>query len=556
MTGGYQVSDRCLSRRTAIAATAVAAASAAAPRRLWADEYADVVPLASSNEVEFLYIDTAEMGLGAEQNIVVSLTDYKTVDDASMIVRGMEALQEIELPLGTCVDGAMLFSFVPGDTDRYEVATLTFSSGGSRYLVDFTDADAAYRSFLVASPDMQMFSMDGDGVCAEPELQVYTEGDGETLNQGQSIEEGVALALGADSRARSGQSERKGDLVVALDPGHVGMAYGGGAASFGLTEQTATWKIAQACRAVLETYKGVTVVYTVTPADKLSPKTELVARVNSAVRQNADVLVSLHLNSTGTGVAHGAEVWAPYNSGYNSETHAVGVELGKNILARLEKLGLYNRGVKFKWLNGDRDYPDGSNGDYYGVIREARKHGLPAIIVEHAFLDNYGDFSKFLSDDAKLRSLGMADAQGIVNYFGLTMGEGTVYRLYYPPMLDHHYTTDANEYRVLATRGWIQEGVAWYSAKADQGKPVYRLYHPGTKDHHYTMDRNEYDTLARRGWVQENVAWYSGPNKSVPVYRLYYPATKDHHYTKDAYEYKVLGTRGWIQEGIAWYSTE
>lgn len=123
--GGCQVSDRCLTRRTAIAATAVVAASAAAPRRLWADEYADVVPLASSDEVEFLYIDAAEMELGAEQNIVISLTDYKTVDDASMIVRGMEARQEIELPLGSCVDGAMLFNFVPEDADRYEVATLT-----------------------------------------------------------------------------------------------------------------------------------------------------------------------------------------------------------------------------------------------------------------------------------------------------------------------------------------------------------------------------------------------------------------------------------------------
>lgn len=125
MTGGYQVSDRCLSRRTAIVATVVVAASAAAPRCLWADEYADVVPLASSNEVEFLYIDTAEMELGAERNIVISLTDYKTVDDASVIVRGVEARQEIELPLGTCVDDAILFSFAPEDADRYEVATLT-----------------------------------------------------------------------------------------------------------------------------------------------------------------------------------------------------------------------------------------------------------------------------------------------------------------------------------------------------------------------------------------------------------------------------------------------
>lgn len=72
-----------------------------------------LVPLASSNEVEFLYVDAAEMDLGAEHNIVILLTDCKTVDDVSMIVECMESLQEIEPYLGTCDVGAALFSFAP-----------------------------------------------------------------------------------------------------------------------------------------------------------------------------------------------------------------------------------------------------------------------------------------------------------------------------------------------------------------------------------------------------------------------------------------------------------
>ena len=122
--------------------------------------------------------------------------------------------------------------------------------------------------------------------------------------------------------------------------------------------------------------------------------------------------------------------------------------------------------------------------------------------------------------------MGLADANGIASYFGLAHAEGTVYRLYYAGTKDHHYTMDENEYRVLATRGWEQEGVAWRSAPEGEGRPVYRLYYAGTKDHHYTMDENEYRVLATRGWEQEGVAWYGAVNwgtggggSSVPVTR-------------------------------------
>lgn len=131
-----------------------------------------------------------------------------------------------------------------------------------------------------------------------------------------------------------------------------------------------------------------------------------------------------------------------------------------------------------------------------------------------------------------------------------------VYRLYYPATLDHHYTTDAYEYKVLGSCGWVQEGTAWLAEANGAGRPVYRLYHPGTKDHHYTIDKYEYEVLGTRGWIQEDIAWYSDAAEGVPVYRLYYPPTKDHHYTRDFNEYRVLATRGWIQEGIAWYGVD
>lgn len=126
----------------------------------------------------------------------------------------------------------------------------------------------------------------------------------------------------------------------------------------------------------------------------------------------------------------------------------------------------------------------------------------------------------------------------------------SVYRLYHPGLQVHLYTKDLNEYKVLGTRGWIQEGEAWKIA-TQQGEPVYRLYHPGLRIHLYTKDTNEYKVLGTRGWIQEGEAYRSYGN--LPIYRLYHPGVRRHLYTKDVNEYKVLGTRGWIQEGVAFY---
>ncbi|MBF0777863.1 SEC10/PgrA surface exclusion domain-containing protein [Streptococcus cuniculi] len=127
----------------------------------------------------------------------------------------------------------------------------------------------------------------------------------------------------------------------------------------------------------------------------------------------------------------------------------------------------------------------------------------------------------------------------------------SVFRMYNPGLKVHLYTTDTNEYKVLSTRGWRQEGTAW-KTETSKGQSVYRMYNPGLKVHLYTKDANEYKVLSTRGWRQEGVAYRS--SGTVKIYRMYHPGIKKHLYTKDANEYKVLAKRGWRQEGVAWYS--
>ena len=547
--------DTCISRRGALASASLVAASTAmlAAGRVYGEEFAEAIPLSPIDAISFLYIDNAQLEAGAEQNVVVSLSQHAGVSAAVLTVQD-EAGAEQTCTVSGVQDNALLFTYVPSELGSCEVARLQFKADGTAYEIDLSEVDESHRSYTVA-PVALAYS-DGE-VASGPDLHVYTGDGGDELTESGSIEEAASAAVAAASRSRAANPEKSGPLVIALDPGHVGVS--SGAVANGTSEANATWKIAQFCKAELDTYQNVTAVFTVTPDDRLGSSSELRERVQRALNQGADVLVSLHLNSTGVGNAYGAEVWAPHNASYNNETHAVGTDLGNQILAQLQKLGLTNRGVRFRWIDPDPkfDYPDGSNGDYYGIIREARKSNLPAIIVEHAFLDNWSDYNNFLNSDAKLQSLGIADAHGIANYYGLSYAEGTVYRLYYAPTLDHHYTMDANEYQVLGARGWIQEGIAWHSDDKNHGVPVYRLYHPGTLNHHYTMDAWEYKVLGGRGWKQEGIAWYSAPKgEGKPVYRLYHRGTLDHHYTKDAWEYQVLGGRGWTQEGIAWYSKE
>ncbi|OLF47141.1 hypothetical protein BU202_09275 [Streptococcus cuniculi] len=153
----------------------------------------------------------------------------------------------------------------------------------------------------------------------------------------------------------------------------------------------------------------------------------------------------------------------------------------------------------------------------------------------------------------KLSPIGTTDiqynVQNTIKVVGKNHNVSPVYRLYQPDLKVHLYTMDENEYRVLGTRGWHQEGQAWTSNNAS-GTPVYRLYHPGLKVHLYTMDTNEYKVLATRGWNQEGEAYKSSGN--TPVYRLYHAGIKKHLYTRDVNEKNVLSTRGWKYEGVAW----
>ena len=99
------------------------------------------------------------------------------------------------------------------------------------------------------------------------------------------------------------------------------------------------------------------------------------------------------------------------------------LKYANNIQNNLVSAGIGNRGIKIRNSTpdaADRYYPDGSLSDYYAVNHRGKTAGLPAIIVEHCFISSAYDRNNFLSNENSLMRMGVADARGIAETFGLS----------------------------------------------------------------------------------------------------------------------------------------
>lgn len=206
-----------------------------------------------------------------------------------------------------------------------------------------------------------------------------------------------------------------GMVVVTLDPGHGGKDPGAVAEWDGKTiqEKDLNLKIALYCKAELEQYAGVTVSMTRTGDSYIG----LADRVTFAEQQGADIIVSLHNNATDGTTQDGAMMLVS-NGNYRPELAEITQDIGSRLLEKLEAMGLRNLGF-LRRNSASQVYPNGTTADYYSIIRNATLRNLSGMIIEHAFLDNYQDYSRFLSTDAQLQALGIADAQAIAEAYGL-----------------------------------------------------------------------------------------------------------------------------------------
>lgn len=161
-------------------------------------------------------------------------------------------------------------------------------------------------------------------------------------------------------------------------------------------------------------------------------------RVEIAKENACDFLISIHNNATaqlyqtecsGCMVLPPGSRYQPVNSKVSSIYDACD-RLSHIIINHLNKIGiptsmrdgLYRREYSPNGgASSTKYYPNGEIMDYYGIVRIGVELGIPAIIIEHAFLNNENDYRNFLSDQEKLHKLAIADADAIAEYFSLTL---------------------------------------------------------------------------------------------------------------------------------------
>ena len=219
-----------------------------------------------------------------------------------------------------------------------------------------------------------------------------------------------ALLLGGytDTSHASSLAEPKDEYVIVIDPGHGGSNCGT-TSNENFMEKEITLKTAKGLVDELSKYDGVKVIMTRSGDEELSLK----ERAVYAKEVGADYLFSLHYNASENHTMFGTEVWIPLYSPY----HAPCYQFAYLHQLQMQELGLFSRGIK------TRINEQGT--DYYGVIRESVALGVPAVIIEHCYVDESRDIG-YCDEDADYVEFGKRDAIAIAQFLGLESVEEDV----------------------------------------------------------------------------------------------------------------------------------
>lgn len=292
------------------------------------------------------------------------------------------------------------FSVVDKVVDEDEDGVSAYSLDGNG---EITKEDSVADAIVSATNETANSSPDNDAAVSEGaagEVQSYA-----------SVAGIAPLAIGSDGSRASKK------MVIALDAGHGGSDSGAVNENKGLYEKTLTLKIAQYCKAELDTYSNVS-TYMTRSGDEYVGLSE---RVKRAVNAGANVFVSFHINSAES-LATGFEVWVQNDSSWRYYLHEQSSQLGSNILSKLTALGLANRGNKESDSKSGNKYADGSPADYLTVLEQSRQNNIPAVLIEHGFINGKAADQNLLSSESGLKSMGIADAKAIAENYGLYKG--------------------------------------------------------------------------------------------------------------------------------------
>ena len=383
----------------------------------------DIQDTVTDPRLNYIYVEQPYLESPDTQKIAVSWGDgTENITEMSAVVSGPEGEEIWHASEET--DTIYLFerAYTEQEKGIYQITELNLAIQGVTYTYSLAElgAETVFGVDEEYEGIEQLSLVDDEGMSTD--IAAYNIDEAGNVTEKESLEEAInqATAEIPAMMCDDGVQTRNTNLVVALDPGHDSSH--AGASANGVREEVLTLKIAQYCKAELENYAGVSVYMTRTSAACPHPggssAKDIEQRVADAAKAGASIYVSIHLNSSKSSSAKGAEVIYP-NSSWKPQVGADGKGLAELIEDELVGIGLERRAIYSKNTTIGETYEDGSISDYFTVQISAKEHGIPGIIVEHAFVTNSSDVNNYLNNEAGLKKLGVADATGIAKYFGL-----------------------------------------------------------------------------------------------------------------------------------------
>ena len=480
----------------------------------------DIQDTVTDPRLNYIYVEQPYLESPDTQKIAVSWGDgTENITEMSAVVSGPEG-EEIWYASEE-TDTIYLFerAYTEQEKGIYQITELNLAIQGVTYTYSLAElgAETVFGVDEEYEGIEQLSLVDDEGISTD--IAAYNIDEAGNVTEKESLEEAInqATAEIPAMMCDDGVQTQNTNLVVALDPGHDSSH--AGASANGVREEVLTLKIAQYCKAELENYAGVSVYMTRTSAACPHPggssAKDIEQRVADAAKAGASIYVSIHLNSSTSSSAKGAEVIYP-NSSWKPQVGADGKRLAELIEDELVGIGLERRAIYSKNTTIGETYEDGSISDYFTVQISAKEHGIPGIIVEHAFVTNSSDVNNYLNNEAGLKKLGVADATGIAKYFGLEKegwqkdskgwwyqsGSGYL-KNQWALINGNWYYFDSDGYM---RTGWQKISGSWYYLGDTNDGAMKTGWQKISGSWYYLGDAN--DGAMKTGWQKISGSWY------------------------------------------------
>jgi N-acetylmuramoyl-L-alanine amidase len=254
-------------------------------------------------------------------------------------------------------------------------------------------------------------------------------------------------------------------VFIMLDAGHF-ESYNHSPVLSSYYEGNTMWVYHQYLEQALEQYTNI-IVDTTRINNSRAIGEALLPSQRGAMGEGYDLVLSVHSNAASTASADHPVAIYTLDPRYSSVSKTLGLKLATRVA---EIMQTYETPEVYSKAQAD-------GRDWYGVNRGAADVGVPSIILEHSFHTNYRA-TVWLSQDANLRNLAMAEAKVIADFYGVS-GQMVVTAATPPPtpvVTAPPAPKAPTGPAIYVVAGVKKATVSWSYVSGASGYQIYRAY--------------------------------------------------------------------------------